>query len=234
MRVLAVGCHPDDLEIGCGGTLAKYAMRGDDVYMCHVANGDMGHKVILPGELAKIRKAEAERSAAVLGAKKVFDIGVGDLKVDSHKEETVVKLIEVIRETGPDIIITHSPDDYMKDHVETSKLVFDASFSSSIPHYAKGKAHDKIAPIYYMDTLAGVGFLPELYADITETIEKKLKALEEHESQIGWLREHDGIDFIDFVRTVSKFRGLQCSAGYAEGFRLCRAWPRMTPGSLLP
>lgn len=235
MNVLAVGCHPDDLEIGCGGTLALYAQKGHDVYMCHVANGDMGHAVIEPEELARIRTTEAEASAKILGAKKVFSIDVPDLFVNSHDEGQVRKVVEVIRVTRPDVIITHSPEDYMRDHCETSKLVFNASFSSSIPHYNTGsKKWETIAPLYYMDTLAGVGFLPEEYTDITDTIEVKLKALDKHESQLKWMKDHDGIDFSDFVRTVSKFRGLQCGVKYAEGFRLCRSWPRLTVKRILP
>lgn len=61
MNILAVGCHPDDLEIGCGGTLALYVKQGHSVVMCHVANGDKGHAVILPLELAEIRAKEAEK-----------------------------------------------------------------------------------------------------------------------------------------------------------------------------
>ena len=235
MNVLAIGCHPDDLEIGCGGTLALYAGKGHNVYMCHVANGDKGHAVIMPGELGRLRTAEAVASGAILGAKKVFYINVPDLLVDSHNEEQVKEVVEVIRAARPDVIITHSPDDYMRDHVETSKLVFNASFNSSIPHYyTKSESYPVIAPLFYMDTLAGVGFLPEEYTDITDTLETKLNALEKHGTQIKWMREHDGIDFLDFVRTVSKFRGLQCGVKYAEGFRLCKGWPRMTAKLLLP
>ena len=235
MKILAIGCHPDDLEIGCGGTLALYAEKGHDVFMCHVANGNMGHAVIMPVELAKIRTAEAEASGAILGAKKVFNPNVSDLLVDSHDEEQVRKVVQVIRSVRPDVIITHSPDDYMRDHVETSKLVFNASFSSSIPHYfTESPPWSVIAPVYYMDTLAGVGFLPEEYTDITTTLETKLKALKKHESQLKWMKDHDGIDFLDFVRTVSKFRGLQSGVKYAEGFRSCKSWPRMTTVRLLP
>jgi len=235
MIVLAIGCHPDDLEIGCGGTLALYAKNGHEVYMCHVANGDKGHAVIMPKELGEIRTIEAETSGAVLGAKKVFNINAPDLLVDSHDEEQVNAVVEVIRTVRPDVIITHSPNDYMRDHVETSKLVFNASFSSSIPHYeTRSNPHSLIVPLYYMDTLAGVGFLPEEYTDITDTLEIKLKALEKHESQLKWMRDHDGIDFLDFVRTVSKFRGLQCGVKYAEGFRLCKSWPRISTKRLLP
>jgi LmbE family N-acetylglucosaminyl deacetylase len=235
MNILAIGCHPDDLEIGCGGTLALYAKKGHDVYMCHVANGDMGHAVIMPKELAELRTAEAEAAGLELGAKKVFNINVPDLFVDSHNEDQVRDLVEIVRAVRPDLIITHSPDDYMRDHVETSKLVFNASFSSSIPHYkTSSEKYPNIVPLYYMDTLAGVGFLPEEYTDITETLETKLNALEKHESQIKWMRDHDGIDFLDFVRTVSKFRGLQTGVKYAEGFRSCKTWPRVLTKRLLP
>ena len=155
--------------------------------------------------------------------------------VNSYNEDTVKSVIAVIRYVKPDIIITHSPEDYMKDHVETGKIVFDASFSSSVPHYGnQDTSHGLIVPLYYMDTLAGVGFLPEEYVDITSTIEMKLAAVNKHESQVKWMKDHDGIDFLDFVRTVSKFRGLQCGVNYAEGFRVCRTWPRQRAERMLP
>ncbi len=234
MKVLAIGCHPDDLEIGCGGTLAKYADSGNDVFMCHIANGNMGHAIIMPDELRRIRTAEAERSGELLGAKQVFSIDIPDLVVDSTNEKTIKKVIEVIREVKPDVMITHSPEDYMTDHIETGKIVFNASFSASVPHYGNKEVHSLIAPLYYMDTIAGVNFLPEEYVDITNTLERKLNAVDKHESQVKWMRDHDGIDFLDFVRTVSKFRGLQCGVKYAEGFRVCRTWPRQTTKRLLP
>lgn len=234
MKVLAAGCHPDDLEIGCGGTLAKYADDGHDVVMCHIANGDMGHAVIEPEELRRIRTAEAKRAGEIIGAREVINIDIGDLTVDSSDLDLVKKVIEMVRYVKPDVIITHSPEDYMTDHVETGKLVFNASFSSSVPHFGTGEAHGLIAPLYYMDTLAGVNFLPEEYVDVTDTIERKIQAVDKHESQVKWMKDHDGIDFLDFVRTCSKFRGLQCGVRYAEGFRVCRTWPRQTTKRLLP
>ena len=235
MNILAVGCHPDDLEIGCGGTLARYSQAGHTVTMVHVANGNMGHVEILPEELRAIRREEARAGGRALGAVEVISLDAGDLDVDSNRPSLVRALTDVIRRTQPDLIITHPPNDYMKDHIETSRLVFDASFSASVPHFETptgGVA--RITPIFYMDTLAGVGFLPEEYVDISTTIDLKLKALDCHTSQIKWLRDHDGIDFLDFSRTVSKFRGLQCGAAYAEGFTQCRTWPRQTANRLLP
>lgn len=235
MNILAVGCHPDDLEIGCGGTLARFIGEGNDVVMCHVANGNVGHVVIPPEELRLIRRAEAQQAGRILGAAEVVTLDVGDLTVRSEAPELVNRMADLIRKVQPDLIITHSPEDYMTDHVEVSRLVFDASFSASVPHYltpTPGVA--RITPIYYMDTLAGINFLPTEYVDITLTVEAKLAALECHQSQVKWMRDHDGIDFSDFVRTVAKFRGLQCGAGYAEGFRPCPTWPRLSTKRLLP
>ncbi len=235
MTVLAIGCHPDDLEIGCGGTLALYVKQGHTVVMCHIANGDMGHKIINSHELKDIRAKEAENAANIIGAKEVISLDVSDLTVDSYNQEIVKKLVDVIRYTKPDVIITHSTEDYMKDHLEVSKLVFDASFSSSIPNYkTENEAYENIVPIYYMDTLAGVNFLPTEYVDISDTIDIKLQSIDSHQSQIKWFKDHDGIDFLEFVSTVSKFRGLQCGVRFAEGFRLCNTWPRVVAKRLLP
>ncbi len=235
MNILAIGCHPDDLEIGCGGTLAKYAKFGHNVIMCHVANGNKGHAIIMAEELRVIRTREAEDAGRLIGAAEVINIDVDDLEVSSYNENTIKKVIDMIRYAKPDLIITHGPDDYMKDHLEVGKLVFDASFSSSVPHMlTKNEAYGKIAPIFYMDTLAGVNFLPTEYVDITETIELKIKAVGCHQSQVKWMKDHDRIDFLDFVRTVSKFRGLQSSVPYAEGFRVCMTWPRVPVKRLLP
>jgi len=233
MNILAVGCHPDDLEIGCGGTLARYAAEGHRVVCCHVASGNMGHAVIMPDELRVIRQTEAREAGKVLGVSEVVSLDVNDLEVRSDDPELLLKTVELIRRARPDVVITHSPEDYMADHVEVSKLVFDASFSASVPHFGSGAAC-AVTPIYYMDTLAGVNFLPAEYVDISDYIETKLAALACHESQIKWMLEHDKIDFIDFVRICVQFRGLQCGAAYAEGFRPCVTWPRMTARRLLP
>lgn len=235
MNILAVGCHPDDLEIGCGGTLARFAARGEQVYLCIVANGNMGHVEIEPEELRRVRQAEALAGAKALGAQETFMLDVGDLEVFAANPAVIAKMVAVIRKARPDLIITHSPSDYMRDHVEVGRLVFDASFSASVPHYLpEAGPAAPITPLYYMDNLAGVNFLPTEYVDIRETIGAKLDALDCHVSQVKWLKDHDGIDFRDFVETVAKFRGLQCGAPYAEGFTACQVWPRLSAKRLLP
>ena len=234
MKVLAIGCHPDDLEIGCGGTLARMAAEGHEVYMCHVANGDMGHMVIMPDELGKLREKEAENGGAILGAKKVYNVNIGDCTIYSHDTEIRRELVRIIREVRPDFIITHDPNDYMEDHLQVGKLVFETSFTASVGHMFPEYPACEIVPIYYMDNLAGVNFHPDEYVDVTDYIDTKIRALECHESQLKWMLEHDKIDFAEFVRSCSRFRGLQSGVQFAEGFRHCRAHLRQSTKRFLP
>jgi len=234
MKVLAIGCHPDDLEIACSGTLRKYVEQGAEVYMCHVANGDQGHVIIMPDELGEIREKEAENAGKMIGAKEIFNINVSDLQVNRHDQAQIEALADVVRFCRPDVVITHNNEDYMQDHVETSYLATNACFSAGAPHRSSNPVYKSFIPTFFMDTLAGVRFEPSHYVDITHQIEIKLKALEQHESQIRWMREHDKIDFIDMVRTCSKYRGYQCGVAYAEAFRPFHAYQRYSPESLLP
>jgi len=234
MNILAIGCHPDDIEIGCGGTLIRYVQEGHKVTMCTIADGDMGHVVIMPDELRAIRRRESEAAAEIIGAD-YHCIDVHDGTVEASNKEARLRLIELIRKTKPDVIITHNPDDYMRDHIETSKMAFDASFVSTVPHvFTESKYTTDFPPIFYMDSLAGIGFIPTEYVDITPVMERKMQAVACHKSQIEWLYEHDHIDFLDFVRTGNKYRGQQCSVPYAEGFRQYAGWPRFRTWRLLP
>ena len=236
MRILAIGCHPDDLEIACYGTLAKYVKQGHEVYVCHVANGNLGHVEIMQDELREIRFKEAEEAAKVIGAKKHFSVDAGDLYVTAEDDALIGRLAAVVRECQPDLIITHNDQDYMNDHMQTYYAALRASFAASLPHFDL-TATTPVAPtcpIYHMDPVAGTGFIPTEYVDISDTIELKLQALACHKSQIDWMREHDGIDFLDFVRTCSRVRGYQCGAAYAEGFRPNLNYLRMTTKRLLP
>lgn len=232
MNVLAIGCHPDDIEISCCGTLAKCVKRGDHVTVCYVANGNMGHEVIAPDVLREMRAKEAKTAGAMAGIE-VVSLDIGDLLPNGCDITQRDRVMELIREVQPDFMITHSPTDYMPDHLAVSKLVFDASFAASVPQYGKGKK-TAVVPIFYMDNLAGMNFNPTEYVDITEEMELKLQMLECHESQLRWMRDHDHIDFSEFVRTCSRFRGLQCGVGYAEGFTQELVWPKVVAKRLLP
>lgn len=235
MIVLAVGCHPDDLEIACGGTLRKYVEQGAQVYMCHIANGNQGHVIIEPDELRVIRTKEAEEAGKIIGAKQVINLDVPDMEVHSHNTEIMDAMADVVRMVRPDVMITHNPDDYMLDHVEASIIATNGAFCSGLSHRPRQfDAFNSFIPTFFMDTLAGVNFQPAHYVNISNQIETKLQALECHESQLKWMLEHDHIDFADMVRTCSKYRGYQCGAAYAEGFKPYNVYPRYSTKHLLP
>ena len=241
MNVLAIGCHPDDVEIACAGTLAKCVKRGDRVVVCHASSGDLGHVIIPPEELRVIRANEAKSAGALAGIEVMYG-GFDDLMIFDNGKLARDKLVDVIRYANPDVIITHNPDDYMPDHTAVSRLVFDAAFTATLPNYTdyehvysdSNGAPARVVPIYYMDTLAGVNFVPTEFVDISEEIDLKIQMLECHESQLVWMRDHDGIDFADMVKTCSRYRGYQCGADYAEGFRQCQAYLKGTTKRLLP
>ena len=234
MRILAIGCHPDDVEIACSGTLAKCVKRGDTVIVCHASSGDLGHVIIPPDELRVIRANEAKRAGAMAGIEVIWG-GFDDLQIYDNNKEARDKMVDIIRYADPDVIITHDPDDYMPDHTAVSRLVFDASFTATLPNYpTKVDKVAKLVPIYYMDTLAGVNFNPTEFVDIADEIDLKINMLECHESQLVWMREHDGIDFADMVRTCSRYRGYQCGAEYAEGFRQCQVYLKGSAKRYLP
>ena len=234
MNVLAIGAHPDDIEIACAGTLAKCVKRGDHVVVCHASTGNLGHVIIPPDELTKIRAAEAKKAGSLAGIEVIGGL-FNDLDIYDNNKEARDRIVDVIKYAQPDFIITHNPDDYMPDHTAVSRLVFDAAFTATLPNYAsKYDTPAKLVPIYYMDTLAGVNFNPTEYVDVSEEIDLKIEMLNCHESQIVWMRDHDGIDFADMVRTCSRYRGYQCGADYAEGFRQCQVYLKGTTERLLP
>ncbi len=234
MRVLAVGAHPDDLEILCGGTLARFAREGHEVVMCNATTGNRGSFVHTSEEIGRIRLEEARRAAAVIGAEHVT-LGISDCEVNAADPEQKRLVVDLVRDARPDLIITHYPNDYMGDHDEISKLVFACSFFATLPLYETGKQHHSaVTPIYHMDTVFGIGFEPTEYVDVGDVVDAKVAMLEAHDSQLTWLRDHDGIDVVDQMKTATRYRGMQCGVAYAEGFRPCQTWLRGSTRRLLP
>jgi LmbE family N-acetylglucosaminyl deacetylase len=234
MRILAVGAHPDDIEFMCAGTLAKFTMRGDQVIIAVATNGEVGSMTLSKEEIARIRRKEAENSAAVIGAEFIWMNIPDEFLFDN--ESTRLKFIEMIRKAHPDIIITHWPEDpYHPDHSNTGKIVNDVCLMVTVPNIeTESPPCKKIPYLYYADAQAGVNFIPEEYVDITDTFEIKKKMLSMHKSQEQWLIDQYNISPLEFMEIISKFRGIQCGCRYAEGFRKANAWPRIICRRLLP
>lgn len=233
MRVLAIGAHPDDVEFLCFGTLARFARDGHSVTIAHACTGDKGHTTILPPELDAIRGQEARDAAALIGAE-CLSLGCpdGELFLD---DATLHRMVDLLRQARPDLIITHTQGDYHSDHNATSRLVTDASGLANVPHYFTALPAYPVNPtLYYMDSIGGVGFLPTDYVDITETFALKREALACHKSQHGWLLEHHAMDAFDTLDVHARFRGVQCGVRYAEAFRPLHTSGRVLPRRQLP
>lgn len=233
MRILAISAHPDDVEINCAGTLTKYRNRGDVVGIMHATTGDKGHFVIKPEELGPMRCLESQRGGAVIGAQ-VISLGYPDGEV-YYSQDSVEHFTREIRRFSPDVIITHTPDDYHIDHAMVSKIVLDASFLVTVPHFLPDTpAMDAVPQIYFMEPYTGMNFVPDHFVDITDTLSTKLDMMRCHESQVDWLLSHDGLDILGFIETSAKYRGFQCGCQYAEGFVRYINALRARPGCFLP
>jgi LmbE family N-acetylglucosaminyl deacetylase len=226
VKILAIGAHPDDIEISCAGTLAKMVQSGHEVVLCHVSDGDKGHYEIPAEKLIPIRQQEAQQAGAVIGCP-VISLGMRDGRIIADHEGNRELFIDLLCSVQPDLVITHAPNDYMPDHVAVSRLVFDTTFLATLPGASQNHPFAaKVPSLFYMDNLSGIDFQPTLYVDITDTFTTKATMLEQHQSQLVWLKEHDNVDVLDLMKTLSKFRGIQAGCTYAEGFIQHMAWTR--------
>ncbi len=213
MNVLAIGAHPDDIEIFMFGLLASCAARGDRIDYVIATDGARGGKGD-PAALSAQRKAEAQAAADLLGARlHLLELADGELLADLA---LLRGLKAVIAATAPDFIVTHAANDYHGDHRALSEGVrIAASFA---------------APVVYCDTLRGVGFAPTHYVDITDHVEAKDRAIRCHASQ-------DPERFVTASRRLSAFRASQANApdgDHAEAYRFDPIFPFVDIRDLLP
>lgn len=213
MKILALGAHPDDIEIYMSGTLAACAARGDSLVYAIATDGAKGGKGD-PAALSAARKSEAVAAAALLGVTPHFlDFPDGALVPDAA---LVGALKALIGAELPDLVITHAPNDYHGDHRALSDAVrLAVSFT---------------APVLHADNLRGVGSLPTHYVDITAQMPLKLASIRAHASQ-------DPERFVTAVTQLNGFRAAEANGGagdYAEAFRFEPSFPFVDIRDLLP
>ncbi len=237
MNILAVGAHPDDLEIQCGGTLAKYAAQGHKVFMATATDGRVGSAVMTVEETIRVRAEEAKKSASLIGAEYI-SLGYED-EMFFETREARLKFIDLVRYCKADVIITHNPKDYNPCHELTSKIINDICIMIPVAKIeTPNKPYDKMPSIFYFEPVHGFEFIPTDYVDITEHFETKKAMLNCHASQQQWLNDNhqadaDGDAFAQITIT-GLYRGMQSGVKYAEGFRRARVAHRMTCDRLLP
>lgn len=213
MRILAIGAHPDDVELFAFGSLMAWRAMGADVAVAVATDGARGGAGD-PAELRLVRQAEAETAAQLLQTRPRFlDLPDGRLASDST---LITELGALVQELRPQLVVTHAPNDYHADHRALSSAV--------------SQAVNFAVPVLWMDTLNGTGFVPTHYVDVSEYFPAKCDAIRCHVSQ-------DPERFVFSATRQASFRAGECNGGpdaRAEAFRFEARFPFADIRALLP
>ena len=203
MKVAAVGSHPDDIEIGAGGTIAQHRKQGDEVRFLIATRG---------GELSEpeIREREARTAADILNVDDVRFLDFEDTRVP-YNDEMVKTINDHIREIDADRVYIHTEEDTHQDHKKTALASIAASRNcQSVLAFESPSTRSTFAPEYYIP-------LPE------DVLEQKIEAIRAHESQ-----QRKKYLEAEAMKGLARFRGRQASTTYAEAFQVVRIKQRPT------
>ncbi len=220
-RILVFSVHPDDLDFGCAGTVAKLVKEGNKITYCIISNGEKGtHKTKSSKQtIISMRKKEQKRAASIVGVKDVIFLNEKDGEVENTKALRR-KLVSIIRKIKPDIVFSFDPANFLfdnfyryhRDHRQAAEAVFDALYPASGSEAFFQDLNRK------PHTIKEVWFFaanrPNLWIDISETIDKKIEALLSHHSQIINEKELKKMIF-KRVKETGRKKGMK----YAESFR---------------
>jgi LmbE family N-acetylglucosaminyl deacetylase len=199
LRILAIAPHPDDLEIGCGGTLIKLGQAGHEITLAIMTKGDAGGQ-------SGLRQREQEAAARFYKAKKIHWLGFSDTRVPLSKE-SIDALDRVMREVKADMVFAPHAEDTHQDHRNTAQQVLSAT------RYTQN--------VLFYEVPSSVNFQPDVFVDISRVLEGKYKALRAHKSQVNKVNVAD-LSIIDCARAMAHFRGYQGRVKAAEGFKALR------------
>jgi LmbE family N-acetylglucosaminyl deacetylase len=221
-RVMVVVAHPDDMEFSSAGTVAKFVRDGSEVVLVQCTSGDKGtsRRDLSPQQLAEMREAEEREACRRLGVQHIVFLRLpdGELVPDLAFREKIVRQIRAFR---PDIVITHDPfRPYAlhPDHRAVGITTIDAVYPTArdplyFPqHLQEGLEPHKVAELW----LFGAEY-PDVYIDISETIDQKIEALRAHVSQVG-----DAADLAERIRERARELGAAQQLPYAEAFKVIK------------
>ena len=198
-NILAFGAHPDDIELGCSGTLCKYVKAGHNVYLCVLSVGQEA------GD-PKVRTKEQKEAARRLGAKELIWGGWKDTKFEVSKES--IDFVEsVVAKVKPYEIYVNYSNDSHQDHRALAQCVISATrYNKRVLFYEDYTSYD---------------FQPDIFVDIKDVLEDKVHIVSAFESQVG-RNFPSGQKMLDGVKAIANFRGFQARIHYAEGFKAVR------------
>lgn len=189
IRAMMIGAHPDDCDFRCGGLALKYARAGHKVKFLAMCNGNGGHHILSPDEIAKRRRGESMAVAEFAGIE--YDVWEDSPDCELYADLNArARLVRDIRKFNPDIIFCSRPNDYHADHRNASLLVQDASYLLIVPHYCPDMPAMKKTPVilYFHDHFQNPPFKADTAVSIDDVVDDKIKMLSMHVSQMfEWL-----------------------------------------------
>jgi bacillithiol biosynthesis deacetylase BshB1 len=221
LDILAFGAHPDDVELGCGGTLFAAVAEGKKIGIIDLTQGELGTR----GTVAE-RLKEATLAGAMMGATIRENLGMKDgffVNDQAHQ----MKIIEIIRKYQPEIILCNAPEDRHPDHGKGAKLVADAAFLSGLVKIqTKDKGIEQTAwkPKQVFHYIQSRNLQPNFVVDISAFMDKKMESILTHASQFYNPNSNEpntfisSDSFLDFIKGRAKEFGQQIGVAYAEGF----------------
>jgi len=226
-KILALHCHPDDIEFMMAGTLFMLKEAGHVVHYMNMANGCYGSAEYSKEKATEVRRDEAMQAASYLGAE--FHESITDDLGVYYTPELIAKTLSVIRTVSPDILLLPSPEEYMEDHMNTCRIGVTAAFCRAMPSYPSNpekKPVENELTIYHSMPYGLTDGMrnkitPDFYVNIENTIAKKREMLGFHKSQKEWLDTSQGIDsYLDTMQDMSASMGRNSEEfSFAEGWR---------------
>jgi bacillithiol biosynthesis deacetylase BshB1 len=233
VSILAVGVHPDDVELGCSGTLLRQIALGHRVGLLDLSRGELGSR-----GSAELRDQEAARAAELMGAQFRKNLGMAD-GFFTHSRENLLSIIQVIRSCQPNLVLANALSDRHPDHGRAAKLVADACFYSGLSkietfdEYGQPQKAWRPKAVYHY--IQDHNLVPDFTVDITPYIDRKMELVLAFGSQFynpaasGASKEPEtpisGKQFFEFLRAKAATYGRAAGFDYAEGFQVAR-----TPG----
>lgn len=227
-RAMAIAAHPDDIEFLMAGTMMRLKEAGFELHYMNVANGCCGTTQYDSATIAEIRAREGRAAAEYLGAE--FHPSICDDLNIFYDKPTLAKVASVVRRVAPQIVLTHSPVDYMEDHTNTCRLAVTAAFARGMPNFPVDPprpATEQNVTVYHAQPYSnhdplGQPVRPSLFVDVSDLLERKQEMLALHRSQKQWLDESQGHDsYLRVLESLDREVG-----AFSERFELAEGWRR--------
>lgn len=214
MKVLVIAPHPDDEVLGCGGTIARHVLYGDEVFLCIATNA---YTPDWSEEFIENRKLEIEKSCKLLGIKKTYLLNFPTAKLDTIPQKDLNKsLMDIISELEPQVVYIPFNGDLNKDH----RLIFEASLVATRPLNSSVRrvlAYEVLSETEWGSSIEV--FIPNVYFDISSTLGKKVSAMNAYISEI---RQYPHPRNQDVIKALAIKRGSESGLKFAEAFMIIR------------